>query len=90
MSRRAGKSCGNPPARSAEDREARLDLMRRHRQGDPEARRQVLLEWLDMVLRLAACPRKRVARVAQKLLREVPQPVLEEHARQLEESDHAP
>src|SRR5262245_37642310 len=69
----------------ADDPAARLDLFRRLREGDPEARRQVEWEWLGTVLRLASCPRKRVARAAQKLLRGVPRAAIEQHLRERKE-----
>jgi hypothetical protein len=71
----------DPQHYTPEYRAARLDLIRRARQGDGEARRLLGLSWLDMAMKAAAglCG-KRAARVAKRLLRDVPHSLLEEYA----------
>jgi len=55
--RRRAASCAridDPPHYTPEYRAARLDLIRRARQGDAEARRQLELSWLGMAMKAAA------------------------------------
>jgi hypothetical protein len=73
----------DPPHYTEEYQAARLDLIRRARQGDPEAIRQRRQEWLDLALRAAAgAYGERAARVARQALRDVPPAILEQHARE--------